>query len=62
MKKWGFTTKWMQSATASVVGRSLWLIYSGSRNFDPSQISNVYGENGELPTTRSLGFNLSFNF
>jgi len=62
VKNWGFTTKWMQSATASIVGRSLWLIYSGSRNFDPSQISNVYGENGELPTTRSLGFNLSFNF
>ncbi|HXB09711.1 MAG TPA: SusC/RagA family TonB-linked outer membrane protein [Puia sp.] len=62
VKKWGFTGKWMQGATASLVARNLWLIYSASRNFDPSEISDVYGENGQLPATRSLGFNLSFTF
>ncbi|HVU93810.1 MAG TPA: SusC/RagA family TonB-linked outer membrane protein [Puia sp.] len=62
VKKWGLTGKFMQGATASVVARNLWLIYSGSRNFDPSEISAVYGENGQLPATRSLGVNLSFTF
>jgi TonB-linked SusC/RagA family outer membrane protein len=62
VKKWGFTGKWMQSATASIVARNLWLIYSASKNFDPSEISDVYGENGQLPATRSLGVNLSFSF
>jgi len=62
VKKWGFTGKWMQAATASVVARNLWLIYSASKNFDPSEISDVYGENGQLPATRSLGVNLSFTF
>lgn len=62
VKKWGFSGKFMQSATASVVARNLWLIYSASRNFDPSEISAVYGENGQLPATRSLGVNLAFTF
>lgn len=62
VKKWGFSSKFVQSATVSVVARNLWLIYSASRNFDPSEISDVYGENGQLPATRSLGANLSFTF
>lgn len=62
VKKWGFTSKWVSAVTASVVARNLWLIYSASRNFDPSEISDVYGENGQLPATRSVGFNLNFTF
>jgi len=62
VKNWGFTGKWIQGAIVSVVARNLWLIYSASRNFDPSEISDVYGENGQLPATRSLGANLSFTF
>jgi TonB-linked SusC/RagA family outer membrane protein len=62
VKKWGFTSKWLQGASASLVARNLWLIYSASRNFDPSEISDVYGENGQLPATRSVGVNLSFTF
>jgi len=33
-----------------------------SKNFDPSEISGVYGEDGQLPSVRSLGFNVKFNF
>ena len=62
VKKWAATSKWLQAASASLVARNLWLIYSASRNFDPSEISDVFGENGQLPATRSLGVNLSFTF
>ena len=62
VKKWGVTSKWLQSANLSVVARNPWLIYSASRNFDPSEISNPYGEDGQLPPVRSLGFNLSVKF
>ncbi len=48
--------------TLSVVARNPWLIYSASKNFDPSEISNAYGEDGQLPPVRSLGFNVKFNF
>ncbi len=62
VKKWGLSGKYIQGATVSVVARNLWLIYSASKNFDPSEISDIYGENGQLPATRSLGANLSFTF
>jgi TonB-linked SusC/RagA family outer membrane protein len=62
VKKWSFTNKWLQGSNISLVARNLWLIYSASRNFDPSEISGVYGEDGQLPATRSLGANLSFTF
>lgn len=59
--KWGLS-KWVQQATFSVVARNLWLIYADNRDFDPSEISNVYGEDGQFPGTRSLGFNLKLGF
>ena len=62
VKKWGITSTWLQGATVSVVARNPWLIYSASRNFDPSEIANPYGEDGQLPPVRSLGFNLSVKF
>ena len=54
--------KWLQSATIALVARNPWLIASKTKDFDASEISNTYGENGQLPSTRSFGFNLRFGF
>ncbi|MEP7373135.1 MAG: SusC/RagA family TonB-linked outer membrane protein [Chitinophagaceae bacterium] len=62
VQKLGFATKWLQNATFSVVARNPWLIYAKTKDFDPSEISNVFGENGQFPGTRSLGFNLKLGF
>ncbi|MES1218748.1 MAG: hypothetical protein ABUT20_24805, partial [Bacteroidota bacterium] len=62
VKKWNVTGKWMQAANFSIIARNLWLIYSASKNFDPSEISGVYGEDGQLPSVRSIGVNLSLTF
>ena len=59
--KWGWN-KWVQQATFSLVARNLWLMYAENRDFDPSEISAVYGEDGQFPGTRSLGFNLKLGF
>jgi len=62
VQKWGFTNKWLQNATFSVIARNPWMIYRKSKDFDPSEISNVFGENGQFPGTRSLGVNLKLGF
>jgi hypothetical protein len=62
VKKWNFTKKYMQAATIALIARNPWLIYSAAKNFDPSEISLVFGEEGQLPPTRSLGINLSVTF
>lgn len=62
VKKIGGISKYVQGARFSVISRNPWLIYSDSKNFDPSEISNIYGEDGQLPGTRSLGVNLSIRF
>lgn len=54
--------RYVKSAVFSVVSRNPWLIYTKTRGFDPSEISNVYGEDGQLPGTRSLGVNLKLGF
>lgn len=54
--------KIVKGATFSIVARNPWLIYRETKNFDPSEISNVFGENGQFPGTRSIGFNLKLNF
>ena len=54
--------KVVKGATVSVVSRNPWLIYRESKNFDPSEISQVQGEDGQYPGTRSLGVNLKLNF
>ncbi|MES2373206.1 MAG: SusC/RagA family TonB-linked outer membrane protein [Bacteroidota bacterium] len=56
---WGKT---IQSARLSFVANNLWLIYSQTKDFDPAEISNSYGENGQYPGTRSLGVNLKVGF
>ncbi len=54
--------KWLQSATFSVVARNPWLIYAKAKNFDPSEISGVQGEDAQFPATRGVGINLKLGF
>ncbi|MCK8490718.1 SusC/RagA family TonB-linked outer membrane protein [Spirosoma sp. RP8] len=50
--------KFVQSINLAVVARNPWLIYATNRNIDPSELSQRFGENGQQPGTRSLGFNI----
>ena len=61
VKKLGFD-KFVQAASISLIARNPLLIYAQTKDFDPSEISNLYGENGQLPGTRSVGFNLRLSF
>ena len=54
--------KFLQNATFSIVARNPWLLYAKTKDFDPSEIGSVYGEDGQLPGTRSLGINLRLGF
>ncbi len=54
--------KWINKANFSVVAKNPWLIYAKTRDFDPSMISNLSGESGAFPATRSIGFNLKLGF
>jgi hypothetical protein len=54
--------KHIQNATFSIVSRNPWLIYATTKDFDPSEINSVYGEDGQLPGTRSIGVNLKIGF
>jgi hypothetical protein len=57
--------KFIKGATISLVGRNLWRIAVAKDNterWDPSELSQTYGENGQLPGTRSYGVNLRFTF
>jgi TonB-linked SusC/RagA family outer membrane protein len=55
-------SKFVKSANFSLVGRDLLLLYTKTKDFDPSQISAVQGESGQLPGTRAIGFNLRLSF
>jgi hypothetical protein len=54
--------KFVQGATISLVARNPWLIYAQNRDFDPSELAGTFGENGQFPGTRSIGFNLKLQF
>jgi hypothetical protein len=54
--------KYIKSATFSIISRNPWLIYSKSKNFDPSEMSTEFGEDGQLPGTRGIGVNLKLGF
>lgn len=60
--KWKFTQGAVQRATIAFIARNPWLIYSASENFDPSEISTVYGEEGQLPPVKSYGLSLNVTF
>lgn len=62
VKNWGLLKDRIKAATVSVVARNPWLIYSDTKNYDPSEISGVQGEDGQLPSVRSFGFNVKFSF
>lgn len=52
-------------ASISLVGRNLWLISVSDdnvHNWDPSELSQTYGENGQLPGTKSYGMNIKLTF
>ena len=58
-------SKFIQGATLGVVGRNLWRMAVSEDNtnrWDPSEMSQTYGENGQLPGTRSYGVNLKVTF
>ena len=54
--------RYVKGATFSVIARNPYLLWSKTRDFDPSEISAVQGEDGQYPGTRSLGVNLKLNF
>jgi hypothetical protein len=55
-------SKYIQAANISLVAQNPWLIYSKTKDFDPSEIANAGGETGQLPGVRSFGANLRLNF
>ena len=52
----------VKGASVSFILRNAFLIYSKTKDFDPSEISGTYGEDGQYPATRSMGFNIKLNF
>ncbi|MBI3138964.1 MAG: SusC/RagA family TonB-linked outer membrane protein [Sphingobacteriales bacterium] len=61
VNKWSFL-KWANKATVSLTARNPVLIYAKTNDFDPSEISDVSGERGNMPGTRGWGINLKFGF
>lgn len=57
VNKWGFL-KWATKANISLTARNPVLIYAKTNDFDPSEISDVSGERGQMPGTRGWGVNL----
>lgn len=62
VEKIGKLGKVLTRANFSVVARNAWLIWSKSKDFDPSEISDLAGEKGGLPGTRGFGVNLRLGF
>lgn len=63
-KKW-FSKNFVKSISLGVVARDVWLIAVSKDNvnrWDPSELADTYGENAQLPGTRSFGFNLNVTF
>jgi hypothetical protein len=62
VNKIGNLSKVFQGASISLIARNPWIIYRDAKNFDPSEISGVQGEDGQLPGVRSVGASLKFVF
>ncbi|MBK6825700.1 MAG: TonB-dependent receptor [Chitinophagaceae bacterium] len=62
VEKWSFTRKWASKAVLSLTARNPILIYAKTEDFDPSEISELSGEAGNLPGTRGFGMNLKLGF
>ncbi len=55
----------IKGVSVGFVGRNLWMIAVAKDNihgWDPSELSRTYGENAQLPGTRSYGFNVKLTF
>jgi TonB-linked SusC/RagA family outer membrane protein len=55
-------SKYIQGITVSLIAQNPWLIYSKTKDFDPSEISRASGEAGQFPGIRSFGTNIKINF
>ena len=55
-------SRYLKGATFSVIARNPYLLWAKTKDFDPSEISAVQGEDGQYPGTRSIGVNLKLNF
>jgi hypothetical protein len=61
-EKW-FADNFLQSVRLSVVGRNLAIFHKNTRHVDPEISSADLGYNyGQLPSTRSIGFNVNVKF
>jgi TonB-dependent SusC/RagA subfamily outer membrane receptor len=54
--------KFISGAKISLYSQNLWLIWSSQRNFDPSELSLIGGEQAQFPGVRSFGMNLKVVF
>ena len=61
VQKLSFGSK-INSASISLVAGNPFLIWAKTDDFDPSEVSYVNGETGQLPGTRTFGFNLRVGF
>lgn len=57
-----FTRTPIKGMNVSVIGQNLWLIYTKAKGLDPSELESSWIEGGQLPGTRSIGFNVKVNF
>ncbi|MBK8444352.1 MAG: hypothetical protein IPL35_13490 [Sphingobacteriales bacterium] len=62
-----FKKRIFQGASLSLVGRNLAILYRNAPHIDPetsfsSDLSEQGQEFGQLPSARSIGFNVNFNF
>ncbi|HEX5169480.1 MAG TPA: SusC/RagA family TonB-linked outer membrane protein [Cyclobacteriaceae bacterium] len=60
--KW-FEKNFLQSVSLSLIGRNLAILFKNTTHIDPEISSGSLGYNyGQLPSTRSLGFNVNVKF
>ncbi len=62
LSKFPSINKIIKRASIGFVARSPFILYLANEDFDASQLSQRFGENGQLPGTRSFGFNLRLGF
>jgi hypothetical protein len=53
---------YLSDITVSFFARNPWLIYSSQRNFDPSELTYLSGEQAQFPSVRSFGMNVRMVF
>ena len=58
-------TNYLKALSISAIARNVWLISVSDDNvhrWDPSELSQTYGENGQVPGTTSYGLNIKITF